>query len=77
MHGRSRKRKRNLKRVFELVDGEIHTLSDQQVLGLRNEYSRVYQRYVKPTITITIELRTEQVMPKQPPLPPSKGPILI
>ena len=39
------------KRVFRQVNGEIHALSDQQVLGLRNKYSRVYQRYVDPTIT--------------------------
>jgi len=33
------------------VDGETHAPSDQQVLGLRNKYSRVYQRYVDPTVT--------------------------
>jgi len=50
MHERSRRRQKNLKRVFKLVNGEMHAPSDQQVLGLRNKYSRVYQRYVKATI---------------------------
>ena len=37
---------KNPRRVFRQVNRETHALSDQQVLGLRNKYSRVYQRYV-------------------------------
>src|SRR5882724_7506523 len=40
------KRPKNPTRVFRHVYSETHTLSDQQVLGLRNKYSRVHQRYV-------------------------------
>ena len=45
------KRLKNPRRVFGQIDGETHSLSDQQVFGLRNKYSRVYQRYVDSTIT--------------------------
>ena len=43
--------KKNLRRVFRLVDSEIRIPSDQQIFSLRNKYSRVYQRYAKPTVT--------------------------
>jgi len=47
----SKRRKKNPRRVFRLVDNETHAPSDQQVLSFRNKYSRVYQKYVKPTVT--------------------------
>jgi len=39
MHERSRRRQRNLRRVFRLVNSEIHALSDQQVLVLEHVQS--------------------------------------
>jgi len=38
-------------RIFMEVNGEIHALSDQQVLGTRRKYSRVNKRYVNPAVT--------------------------
>jgi len=65
MHERSRRRQRNLRRVFRLVNSEIHALSDQQVLGLRNMYSRSTNDMLNPPSPVTIDLRTQQVMPEQ------------
>jgi len=44
----SRRRQRNLGGFLALVEHEIHALSDQQVLSLRNKYSRVYQDMLNP-----------------------------
>jgi len=37
-------------KYFRPVNGETHTLFDQQVLGSRSKYSRVNKRYVNPLI---------------------------
>jgi len=56
---------------------KMHAPSDQQVLGLRNKYSRVYRDMLKPPLPVTIDLSTEQVVPKHPQYNLPKDPILI
>jgi len=71
-----KKKEEEPKEVLRLVDGEIHTPSDQQVLSLRNKYSRSTKDMLNPLSPVTIDPRIKHVMPEQPPLQPSKDPFL-
>ena len=63
---RSGKRPKNPRRVFRQVDGETHAPSDQQVLGLRTSTVGSTKDMLTPPSPVTIELKTEPVVPEHP-----------
>ena len=67
------------KEDFSLVNSEIHTPSDQQVLGTRSKYSRINKRKDMLTLqsSAMTKLKIKQVMPDQTPLQPSELPFFV